>query len=105
QKNSEDADRACNHAMAVLELDPSHHARHMETAERSGPVGHREAGVIAGHERARDDENKRAERNEGRITMKPGWVFCRLHARVSFQGPFIILRRPSVSVCRSLLLE
>ncbi len=75
QNNGEDANRSRNHAVAVLKLYPSHHARHAEGAEGRGPVGNRKAGVVAGHQRAGNNQKKRAKRDERRVTMKPRMVF------------------------------
>ncbi len=46
--------------MRVLVLDSAYHGRQLiERSERGGPVGDREAGVVAGDQRAGDDEKKR----------------------------------------------
>lgn len=69
ENDGEDADEAGDHAMAVLVKNSADHGR-KERAVRKRPVRNGEAGFVAGDQRARDDEKKRAARGENGEAVK-----------------------------------
>ena len=57
--DDQQADELGEHAMAVLILHAANHRRDLvQRSERCWPVGNRQPGVIAGHQRAGNDEEK-----------------------------------------------
>ena len=57
--DDQQSDEFGDHAMGVLVLHSAHHGRQpVERTKRGWPVGHRQAGIIAGHQGAGDDEQK-----------------------------------------------
>ena len=63
--NRQQADELSQHAVSVLKLYPAHQRRNaVKGTERSRPVRHREPGVVAGHQRPGDDQQKDAARRQ-----------------------------------------
>ena len=64
--------------MGVLELHSTHQARNfVEGTEGCGPVGDGQAGIVAGHQGAGNDEKKGRARGEDGKAVERGVVWCR----------------------------
>ena len=72
-----------HHAVSVFELHSADHGRHaIERAERGWPIRHRKARVVAGDQRARNDQEKSRDRDHDGEPVKAAMIGDR-----RFQNP------------------
>jgi hypothetical protein len=84
EDDGEEAGDLGDHAMGVLELDAADEARNfIKRAEGSRPIRHRQAGVIAGNERAGDDQQECPAGKDDGKAMEAGVVRAVLDFQVA----------------------
>src|SRR3989442_5174719 len=68
----------------MLELHATDHPRHTKTAKRGRPIRDGEAGIVAGYQRPRNDQEKSREGYEDRVTVEPAVIGGLIHLRLPF---------------------
>ena len=84
KENGQQAHEGGDHSVPMLELHAADHPRHTKTAKRGRPIRDGKAGIVAGYQRPRNDQEKSREGYEDRVTVEPAVIEALIHLRLPF---------------------